>query len=86
MGAYCRAEWFHDPDEILTGPLYNEAHKIVGAEILGATAGMEFKPIPNSFVRGEFRYLHELAEKIFLTNSTPTSFRWEVLLGMGLWF
>jgi hypothetical protein len=83
---YARGEWFHDPDEILTGPLYNEYHQIVGAEISGATCGVEFKPIPNSYVRAESRILHERAEHIFVLSDEPSSNRYEVLFGMGLWF
>lgn len=83
---YCRAEFYHDPNEILTGPLFNEYSRVVGAEITGATFGIEYKPIPNSYLRTECRGLHERSEHIFIWDNQPTSNRVEVLVGLGVWF
>jgi len=83
---YGRAEFFHDPDEILTGPLFNEYHRFVGAELTGGTIGIEYKPIPNSYLRTECRGLHERSEHIFQWGDDATSNRVEVLVGLGVWF
>jgi hypothetical protein len=83
---YGRGEFFHDPNEILTGPIYNENHSIVGAELAGATLGFEFKPIPNSYLRAEARGLHERSERIFEWGDGFSSDRLEVLVGLGVWF
>jgi hypothetical protein len=83
---YARAEFFHDPEEILTGPIYNEYHSIVGAELSGGTMGIEYKPIPNSYLRIEGRGLHERSEHIFEWGQDFTSNRLEVLMGLGVWF
>jgi len=83
---YGRAEFFHDPNEILTGPLFNEYHRVVGADLTGGTVGIEYKPIPNSYMRTECRGLHERSEHIFEWNDQPTSNRVELLVGLGVWF
>lgn len=83
---YGRAEYFHDPDEILTGPIYNENHSIVGAELTGATIGIEYKPIPNSYLRIESRGLNERSERIFEWGEDFSSSRLELLVGLGVWF
>ncbi len=85
---YARGEYFNDPDEILTGPIQNEFHKLVGLNIWGVTAGIEFKPIPNSFIRIEHRTLQTLGsdEKVFNTNSKYINQRLEFIGSMGVWF
>ena len=83
---YTRGEYFHDPDEMLTGPIENENHNIVGVNISGATCGIEYKPIPNSFVRIEARNLHNQKDHIFDDNGHSSNNRREVIFGMGLWF
>lgn len=84
---YTRGEFFDDPNEILTGPVYNNNHQIIGPEIIGETWGLEYKPIPNSYCRMEYRHLNNLDGRIFsATNGSPTSARHEFLLGIGVWF
>ncbi len=83
---YVRGELFHDPNEILTGPVLNENHAIVGLEIAGLTAGFEFKPIPNSFVRIECRTLSNYNQHIFQYQQAPSKIRAELNFGMGVWF
>lgn len=84
---YGRFEFFDDPNEILTGPVYNSNHQIIGPKIAGGTAGIEFKPIPNSYIRAEYRSLNNLDGNIFVDkNAQPTSQRNEFLIGIGVWF
>lgn len=85
--AYARGEYFSDPDEILTGPVINENHELTGLDILGATLGIEFKPIPNSFFRVEGRLIHTAAsERIFYYNEKSLNQRYELIAGIGVWF
>ena len=83
---YMRGEFFDDPNEILSGPVYNENHNIIGPEIIGGTIGIEFKPIPNSYVRLEHRSLKNQNGKIFQYHEKSSSYRSEYLFGIGIWF
>jgi len=51
LSIYSRGEYFKDQNEILTGPVLNEFHKLVGLNLWGVTAGFEVKPITNSYLR-----------------------------------
>jgi hypothetical protein len=87
FSSYLRGEYFSDPNEILTGPIENENHQLVGLDCYGVTFGFEFKPIPNSYLRVEGRYLELLTnDKIFYYNQTSRKFRYEFLAGIGVWF
>ncbi len=83
---YSRGEFFDDPNEILTGPVYNDNHNIIGPEILGATIGIEYKPIPNSYVRLEHRSLKNQDGNIFQYQHHSSNYRSEFLFGIGVWF
>lgn len=86
-GVYSRFEFFDDPDEILTGPVYNDNHQLAGMKLIGFTAGTEYKPIPNSYLRIESRVLQAPSdEKIFYYNAQSSNIRWEVICGLGFWF
>ena len=84
---YTRGEYFYDPNEILTGPVQNGHHQLVGIDLFGLTAGFEIKPIINSYFRVEGRYLQTTSdEDIFLLNNQSSHQRWEILTGLGVWF
>lgn len=84
---YVRGEYFSDPNEVLTGPVVNENHELVGLDITGLTTGVEYKPIPNSYLRIEGRALHTKgAENIFYYNDRSSNNRYELIVGLGLWF
>lgn len=86
--AYARGEYFSDPDEMLTGPVLNQNHELTGLDILGATVGFEYKPIPNSYFRVEGRMLQTQGsgEQIFYLNGSPDNTRYELIAGIGVWF
>ncbi len=85
--SYTRFELFEDGSEVLTGPIENANHQLVGLDITGFTLGMEYKPIPNSYFRLEGRVLSTKAnEDIFYYNSVSRNQRLEVLFGLGVWF
>ncbi len=83
---YGRCELFYDPNEILTGPVFNANHTIVGEDLIGLTHGYEYKPIPNSFIRIEGRWLNNWSNELFSFNGNASKNRLEVLFGIGLWF
>jgi len=84
---YARCEIFSDPDEILTGPVINQDHHLVGIDIMGITCGFEYKPIPNSYFRVETRYLQtKESESIFYYNNQSRNYRYEFIAGLGFWF
>jgi len=85
--SYARIEHFTDKNEMLTGPIVNENHKLVGLDLNGLTVGFEYKPIPNSYVRIEARLLQTASdEKIFQYKGNSRNQREEILFGIGLWF
>jgi hypothetical protein len=87
VAIYSREELFSDPDEILTGPLVNSNHQLVGLELFGGTAGIEFKPIPNSYLRIESRYIQtHKSESIFYYDNSYRNYRLEFIAALGLWF
>ena len=84
---YCRLEAFDDTDELLTGPIVNENHTLTGLQVLGATIGYEYKPIPNAFFRIEGRVLDAKDdEHIFYYSNASQHIRYEGIASIGLWF
>lgn len=85
---YGRLEYFSDPNEILTGPEVNENRKLIGLDIGGATLGVEYKPLPNAYLRLEGRALETQGgdEKIFLLNGQSSATRYEMIASLGVWF
>lgn len=83
-----RYEFFYDPDEILTGNVFNAQHQLVGLVISGFTLCGEFKPTDKSFLRIEGRELitTHSDEDIFFRNGHSSNNRFECHLAMGVWF
>jgi hypothetical protein len=78
---------FIDPDEILTGPIRNADHSLTGLNILGFTGGVEYKPIPNAYLRAEYRFIEtESSERIFYYQSRSVNYRNELIVSLGVWF
>lgn len=84
---YARVEGFNDDDEILTGPVLNSYHQLVGINAVGSNLGIEYKPKPNAFLRFEARYIQlKNKENIFLHNGQYSNQRMEMVGSMGVWF
>lgn len=84
---YARAEIFEDANELLTGPVQNANHQLVGLNLLGGTFGAQFKATPNSYLRLEYRGMMTTEkETIFTTNGKPRHQRNEVVASCGVWF
>lgn len=85
---YGRGDYFYDPYEMLTGPVENSYHELVGLECWGATAGLEFRPQKGTFFRLEGRRIENLRdnEDIFYWDGAYRPYRYELQLNMGAWF
>lgn len=83
-----RYEFYYDPDEILTGVVYNEDHQMIGLVISGFTLTGEFKPTDKSYLRAEIRELvtTHADEDIFYYQGKSSHQRTELHLAMGVWF
>ncbi|MBI1222531.1 MAG: outer membrane beta-barrel protein [Bacteroidetes bacterium] len=84
---YGRGEYFDDRNEILTGPIENGNHKLVGLDIWGLTYGVEYKPIVNSYLRAESRFLSANKQDAVFTGSKGSNHqRIEGIIALGFWF
>jgi hypothetical protein len=87
FGWYGRGELFDDRHQFIAQPVENSQQQWASIYLIGGTAGMEFKPVKNAFVRLEGRYLHALnQEDIFYRRGAYQPYRLEGLLSMGGWF
>lgn len=84
---YGRGEYFNDQDEILTGPIENQNHELVGLNIWGSTLGIEYKPIVNSYLRLESRFLNaDKQDAVFPGKNGDHHQRVEGIMALGFWF
>lgn len=84
---YGRLEFFRDPDEMLTGPLYNETHNLVGLQAEAVTVGAEWKPLPNAHIRLESRGIYTRRdENVFQFEGKSSPMRVEAIAALGVWF
>ena len=85
--AYSRLEGFNDDHELLTGPVINSNHQLVGVNALGINLGVEYKPKSNAFLRLEARRLQlNNKENIFYNQGHYANTRSEIVSAMGIWF
>ncbi|MGZ3865524.1 MAG: outer membrane beta-barrel protein [Bacteroidia bacterium] len=85
---YGRAEYFNDQDEMLTGPEINQNKQLIGLTVGGATLGVEYKPLQNTYLRLEGRELETQGnnEEIFFYNGKSSNVRYELMCSLGVWF
>ncbi|MEO8768655.1 MAG: outer membrane beta-barrel protein [Ferruginibacter sp.] len=84
---YTRGEIYNDPKGILSGVFIDANNNPTGLKIWGATAGIEFKPVENAYIRIEGRYLSANADQeIFRWNTESTNQRWETMIHLGVSF
>ena len=82
-----RGEVFEDAEGILSGVFVNKKGSLTGDKLFGITAGGEFKPTDDSFLRLESRYLQsQKDEEIFHERGMNTNSRFEIILNMGISF
>ena len=86
---YARAEFFRDENAFLTGVITDVINKPTGFKLTGYTAGMEYKPSENSYIRLEGRQLEmDKDQEIFRWNGKTglVNHRLEMMLHAGIWF
>ncbi len=83
---YVRGEYFNDPNGFLSGTFTDDNGYLTGLKILGVTAGAEYKPTTNSYIRLEGRMLQAgEAQSIFRWNQKSTNIRMEAMIHMGVY-
>ena len=86
-GIYCRGEMFNDAQGLMSGVSVDRAGKSTGLKIWGVTAGIEYKPTDNSYIRLEARQLiADKKQEIFYSNNYITNARTEMMIHMGVSF
>jgi hypothetical protein len=87
FAVYGRGELCQDPQGMLSGAFLDEKGNLTGIKLWGGTAGIEYKPTGNSYIRLEGRNLTtDSAQKIFYRDGTFSNNRIEALLNLGVWF
>lgn len=84
---YARADLFSDKNGFLSGTIINTSNELTGLKESGYTAGVQYKPTLNSYIRLEGRdMIMNHKQKIFTTNGVNTNHRFEVMVNAGIWF
>ena len=84
---YCRGEIFQDPQGFMTGVITDNTGNKTGYKLWGVTAGFEFKPTPESYVRLENRLLQmDQTQYIFYYNGSQYNSRYEIMVNAGVTF
>jgi len=84
---YTRGEIFNDPSGILSGIVANTENKQIGLKLWGITAGIEYKPTDNSYIRIEARQLQcDANQEIFHWNGKNQNYRSEIGIHLGVHF
>jgi Putative beta-barrel porin-2, OmpL-like. bbp2 len=87
FAVYTRAEIFQDPDGWMSGVIKDYKGKATGLKLWGLTAGAEFKPTDESYVRLEGRMLKmDQDQYIFNYNGNAQNVRFEVMVNAGVTF
>lgn len=79
-----RGEFFYDKDGILSGEITTDDASLTGLKAIGFTAGVEYNPYKNSYVRLESRFLYLDKKQTIFSNSK--NYRTEVILSGGIEF
>jgi opacity protein-like surface antigen len=85
-GIYFRGEYFSDPQGFLSGTFPGENDVLSGLTVSGFTAGLEYKPTDNSYIRLEGRQLDAGKTKIFYRDGRTTGIRTEMMIHTGVSF
>jgi hypothetical protein len=84
---YVRGEQFSDPEGIMSGVIKDIAGNQTGYKVWGLTAGVEYKPTAESYVRLEARRLQmDQDQYIFYHDGESYNYRYEVMLNAGITF
>jgi hypothetical protein len=84
---YSRGELFNDPQGFMSGVFINDKNVQTGLKLWGVTAGVEYKPTDNSYIRLEGRQLQtDDDQHIFRWEHKNMNKRMEAMIHMGVSF
>jgi hypothetical protein len=84
---YAREEFFSDPQGYMSTRFTDKQGMQTGYKLTGTTAGAEFKPTENSYIRLEGRYLQmDKDQEIFTWENESRNYRMEMLMNIGISF
>ena len=84
---YGRGEVFSDPDGFMSTIIKDYSGKLTGYKVWGVTAGVEFKPTDESYIRIEGRRLQmDKDQYIFTSNGNLYNDRYEIMINAGVTF
>lgn len=87
FAVYTRGEMFQDPDGWMSGTITDVTGKSTGLKLWGVTAGAEYKPTDESYIRLEGRMLQmDKDQYIFVTDGQPQNIRYEIMVNAGVTF
>jgi opacity protein-like surface antigen len=84
---YGRYEIFNDQSGIMSSTFHDKANTTTGFKLWGITAGVEYKPTENSYIRLEARQLqNDKNQEIYRWEGKNKSYRQEVMVNFGVSF
>ena len=87
LAVYARGEVFNDPDGFMSTIITDYNGKKTGYKLWGATAGVEYKPTAESYVRLEGRRLQmDQDQYIYYHDGEYYNYRYEVMVNAGVTF
>jgi hypothetical protein len=87
FSVYSREEFFNDPQGCMSGIFVDSENKQTGYLLTGITAGVEYNPSSNSYIRMEGRQLMmDKHQKIFYWDGAMRNYRYEFMMNMGISF
>lgn len=87
MGVYVRGEMFSDPEGYMSTTFLDSKGKATGYKLMGYTAGAEFKPTAESYIKLEGRFLQmDNDQYIYYYNGVAQNTRFEIMLNGGITF
>jgi len=78
-----RGEIFQDPEGFISGVYPTADSSINGLELYGLTLSAEYRPMPQSYLRLESRYLQTSNQLEIFNTEKPDNQRWELMVTMG---
>ena len=78
-----RAEVFNDKHGFISGLVPTQDSALEGLQLWGLTLGTEYKPAPNSYFRGEVRFLDLDDNAALFSGNYNQHQRWELMITMG---
>ncbi|RNL94529.1 porin [Sinomicrobium pectinilyticum] len=78
-----RGERFKDEEGFISGPVPGINGEEMGLGLWGVTLGGEYRPVTNSYIRGEARFLRADKDIALFSDNHNTNERWELMVTFG---